>query len=373
MAIDRRRFLKAGGALLGLPGVAWARPAGAVAHHYVTSRRRDGQYEAVLLDAMGRDTHAVALPERGHSFAIDAARGRAVIFGRQPGFYALAFDLRGRQAPRSLPLPEGRHFFGHGVFSPDGSRLFSTENDYEGGRSVVGVYDASPGGQWRRLGEFDGGGIGAHEVILMPDGRTLCLANGGILTHPDYGKLELNLADMRPSLAYLDTAHGEIVEQVELEPALHQLSLRHLALAGDGAAWFGCQYVGPAAERPALVGRHRRGRAPELFEGDPQGLRGMQNYVGTVAADASGTIMATSSPVGGRVLYWDAATGRQLGETLLPDGCGAAQDGIGGFLLSSGHGDLLRTGPGRERKPVLAPSRNLAWDNHLRHLSLDEA
>ncbi|WP_067754822.1 DUF1513 domain-containing protein [Orrella dioscoreae] len=372
MAIDRRQLLKAG-AMLGLPGQVRARPESAVAHHYVTSRRRDGQYEAVLLDAMGRDAHAVALPERGHSFAIDAARGRAVIFGRQPGFYALAFDLRGRQAPRSLPLPEGRHFFGHGVFSPDGSRLFSTENDYEGGRSVVGVYDASPGGQWRRLGEFDGGGIGAHEIILMPDGRTLCLANGGILTHPDYGKLELNLADMRPSLAYLDTAHGEIVGKAELEPALHQLSLRHLALAGDGAVWFGCQYVGPAAERPALVGRHRRGRAPELFEGDPQGLRGMENYVGTVAADASGTIMATSSPVGGRVLYWDAATGRQLGETLLPDGCGAAQDGIGGFLLSSGHGDLLRTGPGRDRKPVLAPSRSLAWDNHLRHLSLDKA
>ena len=37
------------------------------------------------------------------------------------------------------------------------------------------------------------------------------------------------------------------------------------------------------------------------------------------------------------------------------------------------HGDLLRTGPGRNREPVLAPSRNLAWDNHLRHVNLGKA
>ncbi|MCK0317313.1 DUF1513 domain-containing protein, partial [Salmonella sp. 15E65] len=92
-------------------------------------------------------------------------------------------------------------------------------------------------------GEFDSGGIGPHEVVLMPDGKTLCVANGGILTHPDYGKLELNLDTMRPSLAYIDAASGELLEKVELEPALHRLSIRHLALAADGCVWFGCQYM----------------------------------------------------------------------------------------------------------------------------------
>ena len=203
------------------------------------------------------------MPARGHSFAIDAAGGRAVVFGRQPGF-ALGFGLDGAAGPVELDLPQDRHFFGHGAFFDDGRLLAATENDFDGGRGVLGIYDASAGGAYRRVGEFDCG-IGPHEVLLLPDGKTLCVANGGILTHPDYGKLELNLDTMRPSLAYLDAASGKLLERVELDSALHRLSIRHLAVAADGAVWFGCQYMGPAGDRPALVGRHRRGQAPELF------------------------------------------------------------------------------------------------------------
>ncbi|PAX95204.1 Tat pathway signal protein, partial [Bordetella pertussis] len=42
-----------------------------------------------------------------------------------------------------------------------------------------------------KLELFDTAGIGPHEALLLPDGKTVCVANGGILTHPDYGKLEL--------------------------------------------------------------------------------------------------------------------------------------------------------------------------------------
>src|SRR3546814_6417709 len=93
----------------------------------------------------------------------------------------------------------------------------------------------------------------------MPDGRTLCVANGGILTHPDYGKLQLNANDMQPSLAYIDMHSGTLQEQVFLDAALNRLSIRHLLVDGGGAVWFGCQHTGPAQEHPPLVGRHRRG------------------------------------------------------------------------------------------------------------------
>lgn len=374
MRIDRRRFL-ALCAALGLPGTpaAW----GAAVQRaeradgepcYVTARRRAGRYEAVVLDAGGADLLRVPMPDRGHSFALDPARGRAVAFGRQPGFFAVAFDVAGRRPPQPLAAAEGRHFYGHGVFLPDGTRVLATENDYENGRAVLGVYDASPGGRYRRLGEFDVGGTGSHEVVLLPDGRTVCVANGGILTHPDYGKLELNLATMRPSLVYLDAADGRILEKVELDASLHQLSIRHLGLAGDGSVWFGCQHVGPENEQPALVGRHRRGRQPELFPGPAEVLLGMRHYIGTVAADASGRIIATSSPVGGQVAYWDAGNGRCLGVTRLPDGCGVAPRAQGDFLASSGLGAMTHTGPGIDPRPVRPADAGLAWDNHLRRL-----
>lgn len=207
----RRDFLAwgAGGALgaaLGWPRQALAVPGDDAQARYLAARQRGGRDEAVVLDGAGQDRRVVPMPARGHSFAIDAPAERAVVFGRQPGFFALAFDLGGARPPLELPLPENRHFFGHGAYFDGGRLLAATENDFDGGRGVLGIYDATPGGGYRRIGEYDTGGIGPHEVLLMPDGKTLCVANGGILTHPDYGKLELNLDTMRPSLAYLDAA-----------------------------------------------------------------------------------------------------------------------------------------------------------------------
>jgi len=366
MVIDRRRFLTLAAALGLSPGAARAVLPADGGPLYLSARKRGGRDEAVLLDEAGHDRLVVPMPARGHSFAIDSASQRAVVFGRQPGFFAVAFSLREGGEPKALPVPDERHFFGHGAFVDVGRLLVATENDFEAGRGVLGIYDASPGGAWRRVGEFDSGGIGPHEVVLMPDGKTLCVANGGILTHPDYGKLELNLDTMRPSLAYIDAASGQLLEKVELAPALHRLSIRHLALAADGCVWFGCQYMGPAADRPALVGRHRRGAPLELFEGPAETLRNMRNYVGSVTVDAAGGIIATSSPVGGQVIYWDAASGRCLGTTQLADGCGVAPAPQAGFLVSSGLGAMLRTDAAGHETPVLPPSREQSWDNHFR-------
>jgi len=367
MEIDRRRFLGLAAAL-GLGPAAALAALPAAGPLYLSARKRDGRDEAAVIDAAGRDRLVVPMPERGHSFAIDPAGRRGVVFGRQPGFFALAFRLDGKEAPRSLPLPDDRHYFGHGVFFDGARRLAATENDFEGGRGVLGIYDAEPEGGYRRIGEYDCGGIGPHEVVLMPDGKTLCVANGGILTHPDYGKLELNLDTMRPSLAYLDAATGELLERVELDPRWHRLSIRHLALAGDGSVWFGCQYAGPAEDRPALVGRHRRGGRPELYAGPAESLRRMRNYVGSVSVDASGAVVATSSPVGGQVMYWDAASGRCLGTTELADGCGVAPAPEGGFFVTSGLGAMLRARAGARPAQVLPPTPGLSWDNHFRRV-----
>ena len=153
-----------------------------------------------------------------------------------------------------------------------------------------------------------------------------------------------------------------------MDPALHRLSIRHLAVAADGAVWFGCQYMGPAGDRPALVGRHRRGQAPELFPGPGDALRQMRNYIGSVAVDAAGAVVATSSPVGGQIMYWDAASGRSLGATAVADGCGVAPASAGGFLVSSGLGAMLRADAGGQERPVLPASSDLSWDNHFRRV-----
>lgn len=75
-----------------------------------------------------------------------------MVFARQPGTFAVVFDHSGRDAPQTIASIAGRHFFGHGVFSPDGALLYATENDFDNAAGVVGVYDARA--KFSRVGEF---------------------------------------------------------------------------------------------------------------------------------------------------------------------------------------------------------------------------
>lgn len=361
-AIDRRTFL----ALAGWAAFAPSRAGAAEDALFLGARLNGNRFEAAVIDEQGHDRLVLPLEARGHSFAIDAPRRRAVAFARSPGRFAIAFDVDGKTEPVAIAPSPARHFYGHGIFTPDGRLMLATENDFEGGRGVTGIYDATD--RFRRIGEFATDGIGPHEVVLMRDGKTLCIANGGILTHPDYGRTKLNLATMAPSLAYIDIATGEVMEKAVLAEELHQLSIRHMAADSAGTVWFGCQYEGDAADKPPLVGRHRRGRDIELFPGPKDVLHAMRNYVGSVAVDASGTVLATSSPRGGLIVFWDTATGRCLGRQALADGCGVAPAAGAEVLATSGRGAIVIAGPAGEE--IIRPQRTglPAWDNHLRRI-----
>jgi hypothetical protein len=373
MEIDRRTFLALLGASVA-PSTAFGGPpppqsgGGTVADGplFLGARIARGAYEVAVIDERGRDRLVLPVEARGHSFAVDAPRRRAVAFARAPGRHAVAFDVDGKGEPMAIATAPGRHFFGHGIFTPDGRLMLASESDYEAGEGVTGLYDAS--GCFRRVGEFRTSGIGPHEIVLMGDGKTVCVANGGILTHPDYERLKLNLDTMKPNLAYLDVVSGAVVEQVELAPELHQLSIRHMTLDAAGAIWFSCQWEGDPADRPPLVGRHIRGRQPELFPGPEATLRAMENYVGSMAIDASGTIVATSSPMGGIVVFWDTATGRCLGQQQIADGCGVAPLTEGHVLATSGRGAIEDMTPA-VADPIVAGGKSVpAWDNHLRRI-----
>ena len=106
-----------------------------------------------------------------------------------------------------------------------------------------------------------------------------------------------------------------------------------------------------------------------MFAGPSPVLRALDNYVGSVAVDASGTVVATSSPHGGVIAFWDAATGRSLGTRELADGCGVAGIGRGRLVATSGRGAVVETGPeGDGRELVAEGSDAPAWDNHLRRV-----
>jgi uncharacterized protein len=361
MPIDRRALLvgaASGAALLALPGRAAKAENGE--ELFAAARRDDrGTYSAALFSLDGGDVRAVELPERGHDIALRPGSGEWVAFARRPGRFGVAVPTDGRQPIWFASRPD-RHFFGHGVFSADGKLLYTTENDYQNAQGIIGVRDATD--RYRQIAEFPARGIEPHDVALLSDGRTMVIANGGIETHPDSGSDELNLPDMKPSLVYVDLGSGDLLEEQRLASDLHQLSIRHLALASGDTVVFGCQYRGPEANTPPLLGFHRRGEKPVIVPAPQDTQVALKNYIGSVSADAGGGIVAASAPKGGLITYWDVGARRFLGSCELNDGCGVAPTWHkASFLLTSGQGWLVETDIAANEDRRSSPYE---WDNH---------
>lgn len=318
------------------------------------------------VDQSGRSSFRTPLPGRGHAAAIHLARNEAVMVARRPGEFAAVLDLDHGRVSRMIEAIDGRHFYGHAAYSADGRLLFATENDFDTGVGVVGIYDARD--DYRRVAELPSHGIGPHDIALGGNGDALIVANGGIQTHPDFGRAKLNLDTMAPSLAVIDARDGTSIQSLTLPADLHQLSIRHLATRPDGLIALAMQFEGPASDHPPLVGVSRRGEPIALLSAPDPVQRRMANYCGSVAFDRSGEIIGVSSPRGGLFTFWSAQTGAYLASAEVPDGSGLAADGVtGAFLLSSGAGSLWRyqVGGGEATRLSSDPPSSGHWDNHL--------
>ena len=323
-------------------------------------RDTSGAFGAAIFDETGEIAQEVELPARGHGFAVHRPSSRVVAFARRPGNFAVSFDHGGTAPPLWFQPPARHHFYGHGVFTPDGRLLFATENEIASGRGIVGLYDATDG--YRTVGAFPTGGIGPHDLAFMPDGRTLVVANGGIRTDPGMGRTPLNIEDMQPSLAYIDTRNGDLLENVRLAPGLHKLSMRHLAVTSRGLVVIGCQHKGPRNETPGLVVTHEMGAQPGEFPLPDAATRSLRNYVSSVAADASGQYAAITSSKGGTVLVMDLQSRQLVKQQRIRDVSGVAPAKADGeaFFTTAGTGEIGRIGaPG----PLKTGSH--AWDNHV--------
>jgi hypothetical protein len=367
-AFGRRSFMlgAAGSLLVGL-GLRAAAARGGPGPLYVACRvDEDGRYLTTGFRADGERLFDLPLPGRGHDLALRPDSPECVVFARRPGTFAVVIDVDRGVVVRRIDAAAGRHFYGHGSFTPDGRHLLSSENDYASGQGVVGVRDASDG--YRQVGELPAHGIGPHEVVLMPDGRTLAVANGGVRTHPDHDRAKLNLDSMRPSLTYVEIASGRQQGTVQPPARLHQLGIRHAAVNARGLVAVAMQYEGSKRDRVPLVGLHD-GDGLRFLEAPEKTQRRMRHYTGAIAFDRSGELLAVSSPRGDLFTFWDAALGTLIDQLTVADGCGlCAADAPGAFLVTGGGGEVVRVEPrsGARQPLTVAGTRGMPWDNHVR-------
>ncbi len=358
MECSRRDILQSGAAaafaMVPLPTVANVPSA-----RWMGCRQVGDTHFATLFDDVGRVHLDIPLPGRGHDVVRAPNGQQVVVVARRPDQFALVVDLASGNVIQQLSASTGHHFYGHGCFSADGSLFYTSENHYETGEGVIGVRNARSG--FELVGHFPSGGIGPHEVLLMADGRTLAVANGGIRTHPDTGRSKLNLETMAPSLTLLDSITGQLISRHSLDATHHQLSIRHLAVGPRGLA-AALQYEGPKRNRVPVLALFD-GTNLKLAETPEPVARAMRNYAGSVAVDTSGEIIALTCPRGNLVSFWASEQGTYLGSHSAHDVCGIApRDKPGSFALTAGAIAFHATHDTTKTTGQFAQTK---WDNHL--------
>jgi hypothetical protein len=329
---------------------------------YSASDNPAGGHFLTRLDLANGQMQSRAVPMRGHA-VLPLAHGRVLLFGRRPALECAVVDWQ--KEISGIPATAGRHFNGHGCLSAAGDVLFTSENAYDEKRGVLGIRDSKT---FQHLGEYDTCGLDPHDVQLMPDGKTLVIANGGIEQHPDFGRRKLNLDTMQPSLVYIDAASGKKIDEYRLPD--HHLSIRHLIATADGNVGVALQYEGDLyRQQPAsLVAWQDKGGDLQLLDISPADVALFNGYMADLAYDPRQQILAVSSPRGNHTSFWSTRERRFLHAHPLPEPSGvsflADQQQ---FLVSDATGGIHTFASTYQpaSASLLHHYPDTLWDNHV--------
>ncbi|WP_220812890.1 DUF1513 domain-containing protein [Pseudomonas paralcaligenes] len=322
----------------------------------------DGNHYAVGYHLDGSKAFATRVAERCHDVVPHPSLPLAVFVGRRPSRESYLVDTRDGRLLQTLDSPAERHFYGHGVFHKSGEWFYSTENNTrEPGRGVLGVYQVQ-GEHLQRVAERSTHGLGPHQLLWMPGGEELVVANGGIRTEAD-SRVMMNLDAMEPSLVLMHR-DGTLISKETLPQQMN--SVRHLAVASDGTIVSGQQYEGDPQDAVPLLAIKRPGQPFQPFPlGEAQRLV-MNQYTASLAIHDELRLVALTAPRGNRFFIWHLDSTELLLDAPLADcaGVGAVAEG---FVVTSGQSRCRVYDCRGERIAV----RHLdlpagLWDNHLR-------
>ncbi|NLU11970.1 MAG: DUF1513 domain-containing protein [Gammaproteobacteria bacterium] len=320
-----------------------------------------GEHFAVGYTLAGEQLFATQVTARCHDICVHPSLPLALFTGRRPSTESYLIDLQTGRLLQTLVTPANRHFQGHAVFDARGERLYSTENDTdEPGRGVIGVWQLDAAQRLQRIDDLSSHGVGPHQLLWLPDGKTLVVANGGIRTESG-SREELNLDAMEPSLVLMN-AQGELLSKEFLADSMN--SIRHLAVADDGTVIAVQQYQGALTQRIDLLAIKRPQQALQVFPVAEAQRSKMQQYAASVAIHNELRLVAMTAPRGGRMFIWDLDSAELRLDAPFPDCAG---------VVASAEGFVVTTGVGRCRAydcrsdTIRMQALNLPtglWDNH---------
>jgi hypothetical protein len=286
------------------------------------------------------------VPTRAHAL-LPLPEGSVLAVARRPGDWLVRWHPGSRKKSEWLWIEPSRAFNGHVIASPDGQRIYTTETNLETGAALVGVRDVR---SLEKIEEWPTHGIDAHELAWDPSvssqikqGRahatmpTLIVANGGVPTSPETGRIKRDLDTMASSLVRLCGHSGELLGQWHLTDPL--LSLRHLAWLPQtsllGIA-LQSEHNDLSAKQAAPVLALFDGQSLRTFDAPSEIAALSRGYGGSMAATGRG--WAVSCPRANGIATF-TSDGRWLGLIPLTDAYALAAHGA--QLLISGEDRAL--------------------------------
>lgn len=294
----------------------------------------NGGYQVGVLTAAGQGsslTYVVTmvfdLPTRPHGL-MHLHGDEYLLIARRPGDWLLRLNIRSGETSR-VWQDEDRHLNGHSAVY--GDWLYTTETDVLNSTGALAVRDRHT---FELLDVWSTLGKDPHEMLVLPRGGLgidepfLLVANGGIPTHADMGRTQLNQLPMDSSIVAMNPRTGKVFNQWALSDT--RLSLRHMAAHTSGVVGIAMQaHHSTAALRDA---------APVLALLDENGLRtvdesaGVKGYAGDIVVTPQGFVIsctknnsAAQFDVQGNLLHSQAANAA----------CALAADGEQVWLGSS--------------------------------------
>lgn len=258
----------------------------------------------------------------GHGFTPRIDKPHIVLITEKHGQGCCEVDLLQGKILRRVKTVGGREFYGHSSFSPDGKLWYCTEAETGDGsyHGVLAVRDADS--LELRDKTFPTHGVAPHDCILIDDGATLVITNGG-------GPLDRD--DELPCVAYVDVKTGEARRVLKFSN--RKINAGHIAMTSRG------ELVCVSAPREGIpngdpdylgaISFYDPAKDAVTTAQDPVRAK-MKGETLSVAINEKTMIVGATNPAGNIVTFWDFRSGKlvkQYEEFKSPRGISMSLNG----------------------------------------------
>lgn len=221
------------------------------------------------------------------------------------GSGACEIDLKAGKILRTITTDPSRYFYGHGSYSADGNHLYSTETILASEEGVIVQRNAKT---MTIEGLFPTYGANPHDCILIENGTILAITNGGATN---------GTPEAIPCVSYVDVKTQKLVKQHKMVD--HRFNTGHLVISQQK------QLIVSSAPHPSLPFSDPGAISMVDADGNLKNLNtdaihaSLKSETLSLCIDEVRGVVATTSPAGNSVTFWNLKTNELLSSLELPN------------------------------------------------------